>query len=190
MTSSRPRDTGESFSNRRGHTNQLSISDPSHHVTEAIGTLYGDSDDDSSHDPRHDSRPLSFIASPYGGEQIQKLNLPPLHTQSPLLNQTQIDDRSRPDDRRKFTRTMSDTIPQITKSPVYGPESDPGLGSDLKKAQTLPARRPSDKGGAQHFDSYMSSHQPSSPLSPTLSLRDVQADSQSGSQFPDRKSVV
>lgn len=79
---------------------------------------------------------------------------------------------------------MSDTIPQITKSPVYGPESDPGLGSDLKKAQTLPARRPSDKGGAQHFDSYMSSHQPSSPLSPTLSLRDVQADSQSGSQFP------
>ncbi|KAF5509292.1 hypothetical protein K456DRAFT_1067893 [Colletotrichum gloeosporioides 23] len=43
MTSSRPRaDVGGSFASRRGHASQLSISDPSHHVTEAIGTLYGD----------------------------------------------------------------------------------------------------------------------------------------------------
>ncbi|KAI8223893.1 Protein zds1 [Colletotrichum sp. SAR 10_86] len=43
QTSSRPRaDVGGSFASRRGHASQLSISDPSHHVTEAIGTLYGD----------------------------------------------------------------------------------------------------------------------------------------------------
>ncbi|CRJ97063.1 hypothetical protein BN1708_009442 [Verticillium longisporum] len=40
QTSSRPRgDVGGSFASRRGHASQLSISDPSHHVTEAIGTL-------------------------------------------------------------------------------------------------------------------------------------------------------
>ena len=45
QTSSRPRDVGGSFASRRGHAAQLSISDPSHHVTEAIGTLYGDDDE-------------------------------------------------------------------------------------------------------------------------------------------------
>ncbi|RSL97279.1 hypothetical protein CEP52_011011 [Fusarium oligoseptatum] len=64
MTSSRPRgDVGDSFARRRGH---LSISDPSHHVTEAIGTLYGDEDDSGSEGgrPLSDGRPLSFIGGP------------------------------------------------------------------------------------------------------------------------------
>src|SRR3569833_3378107 len=73
QTSSRPRGAGGSFASRRGHGAKLSISDPSHHVTETIGTLYGDSDEDSAaHDARRDARPLSFIASPIGGKQIQK----------------------------------------------------------------------------------------------------------------------
>ncbi|XDG05806.1 hypothetical protein ABKA04_005421 [Annulohypoxylon sp. FPYF3050] len=63
MTSRRPRDVGGSFASRRGHANQLSISDPTHHITETIGTMYGDDDD-------YDSRPLSFISSPPEGEQI------------------------------------------------------------------------------------------------------------------------
>ncbi|TVY90588.1 Protein zds1 [Lachnellula willkommii] len=58
-TSSRPRDIGGSFASRRGHGPQLSISDTNHHVTEAIGDMYGD--DDYS---KRDSRPLSFVTSP------------------------------------------------------------------------------------------------------------------------------
>lgn len=49
---------------RRGHAPQISISDTNHHVTEAIGDLYGgDSDNESS---RRSSRPLSFLPSPQG----------------------------------------------------------------------------------------------------------------------------
>src|SRR5271170_602182 len=44
QTSSRPRELGGSFSSRRGHGAQLSISDTNHHVTEAIGDMYGDDD--------------------------------------------------------------------------------------------------------------------------------------------------
>lgn len=59
QTSSRPREIGGSFASRRGHGGQLSISDSNHHVTEAIGDMYGD--DDYS---KRDSRPLSFVTSP------------------------------------------------------------------------------------------------------------------------------
>ncbi|KAL3421981.1 telomere silencing protein [Phlyctema vagabunda] len=58
-TSSRPRELGGSFASRRGHGGQLSISDTNHHVTEAIGDMYGDDDFDS----KRDSRPLSFLNS-------------------------------------------------------------------------------------------------------------------------------
>lgn len=43
---------------RRGHSSHLSISDDSHHVTEAIGYMYDDSYD------RRDSRRLSYVSSP------------------------------------------------------------------------------------------------------------------------------
>ncbi|PHH65921.1 hypothetical protein CDD81_869 [Ophiocordyceps australis] len=71
MTSSRPRDkTAAGLGSRRGHSSTLSISDPSHHVTEAIGTLYGGDEEDYS--SAGGARPLSFIhGSPYG-EQIQR----------------------------------------------------------------------------------------------------------------------
>ncbi|KAI1304023.1 hypothetical protein F5Y03DRAFT_180835 [Xylaria venustula] len=66
MTSRRVRDVdGGSFASRRGHANQLSISDTSHHITETIGTMYGDDDDYLT----NDSRPLSFIAAPHGVEE-------------------------------------------------------------------------------------------------------------------------
>ena len=61
QTSARPREIGGSFASRRGHGAQLSISDSNHHVTEAIGDMYGDDDYPNS---KRDSRPLSFIASP------------------------------------------------------------------------------------------------------------------------------
>ncbi|KAI0973271.1 hypothetical protein F4678DRAFT_23086 [Xylaria arbuscula] len=66
MTSRRVRDVdGGSFASRRGHANQLSISDTSHHITETIGTMYGDDDDYQT----NDLRPLSFIAAPHGAEE-------------------------------------------------------------------------------------------------------------------------
>jgi hypothetical protein len=60
QTSQRPRELGGNFNNRRGHVAQLSISDTNHHVTEAIGDMYGDDDEYGQKDPR----PLSFVASP------------------------------------------------------------------------------------------------------------------------------
>ena len=65
QTSSRPRELGGSFASRRGHNAQLSISDTSHHVTEAIGDMYGDDDDYSKRDSLV-TRPLSFVTSPTG----------------------------------------------------------------------------------------------------------------------------
>ncbi|OJD30355.1 telomere silencing protein zds1 protein [Diplodia corticola] len=44
---------------RRGHAPQISISDDSHHITEAIGDMYGENEYS-----RSESRPLSFISSP------------------------------------------------------------------------------------------------------------------------------
>ncbi|KAJ6785679.1 hypothetical protein PWT90_00972 [Aphanocladium album] len=60
---------GDNFNARRGHSSQLSISDPSHHVTEAIGTLYGDEDDSLS----DSGRPLSYINDGYQ-DQIRPHN--------------------------------------------------------------------------------------------------------------------
>ena len=47
-----------SSAHRRGHAPQISISDDSHHVTEAIGGMYGDNEW-----TRRDPRPLSFAPS-------------------------------------------------------------------------------------------------------------------------------
>ncbi|KAL4882087.1 hypothetical protein BJY04DRAFT_187988 [Aspergillus karnatakaensis] len=53
-----PPEAGGGYSTRRGHVPQLSISDPSHHVTEAIGHMYEDDYD------KRESRRLSYISSP------------------------------------------------------------------------------------------------------------------------------
>ncbi|KAE8372759.1 hypothetical protein BDV26DRAFT_273419 [Aspergillus bertholletiae] len=53
-----PSEAGGGYSTRRGHASHLSISDPSHHVTEAIGHMYDDDYD------RRNSQRLSYISSP------------------------------------------------------------------------------------------------------------------------------
>ncbi|MCJ1262740.1 hypothetical protein MMC22_002610 [Lobaria immixta] len=58
QTSSRNHDLGGGYAGKRGHVPQLSISDENHHITEAIGDMYGD-----HHYGNHDSRPLSFVNS-------------------------------------------------------------------------------------------------------------------------------
>ncbi|KAI0477674.1 hypothetical protein GGR56DRAFT_418651 [Xylariaceae sp. FL0804] len=75
MASRRPRGAGSSFASRRGHSNKLSISDTSHHITETIGTMYGDDDDDQS----NDARPLSFVAGPRSGESLPERRHPDEH---------------------------------------------------------------------------------------------------------------
>ncbi|RFN48524.1 hypothetical protein FIE12Z_7232 [Fusarium flagelliforme] len=149
MTSSRPRgDVGGSFASRRGHSNQLSISDPSHHVTEAIGTLYGDEDDDGSESgrPMSINRPLSFI----GGPTPYQESLPRPPPDGRFLSV---------DTRRALKRTDSEGSANET-SPINGDSP----------------KRPHQLSPNQRSNSYEQG--PKSPLSPTLSLRDVQADSQ------------
>ncbi|KAL5335856.1 hypothetical protein BJX70DRAFT_306241 [Aspergillus crustosus] len=58
QASASPPEAGGGYSTRRGHVPQLSISDPSHHVTEAIGHMYEDDYD------KRESRRLSYISSP------------------------------------------------------------------------------------------------------------------------------
>ena len=60
QTSSRAQDPDRAYQGRRGHSPQISISDDNHHVTEAIGDMYGDHDFGSKQEPR----PLSFTSTP------------------------------------------------------------------------------------------------------------------------------
>ncbi|KAG7109869.1 Protein zds1 like protein [Verticillium longisporum] len=143
MTSSRPRgDVGGSFASRRGHASQLSISDPSHHVTEAIGTLYGDEDDYTN-----DHRPMSFIHQP---EHLHKLS--------------HLDDGQDPRRQQLLRSTSDQSGTSLSLNGTTG----------IKKAQTLPTRAPSLRLNAYGEGG-------KTPLSPTMSLRDVQNES---SQFP------
>lgn len=149
QTSSRPRNVGGSFASRRGHANQLSISDPSHHITETIGTLYGESDDEYN-----DPRPSSFVASPYGGEQIgrPREDVPPPRDIPPR------------DTRRQLQRSVSD------QPSDYDKPSSPTNGDSNKRSQTLPSRAPSQPSSP--FDAAPMS--PVAPASPTL--RDMRED--------------
>ncbi|QDS72149.1 hypothetical protein FKW77_004327 [Venturia effusa] len=54
------------YAARRRHAPQISISDDNHHVTEAIGGMYGDDDFETQPRTRSSARPLSFIPSPLG----------------------------------------------------------------------------------------------------------------------------
>ncbi|KAF4507400.1 hypothetical protein G6O67_006039 [Ophiocordyceps sinensis] len=154
MTSSRPRnEIPGGFSSRRGHASQLSISDPSHHVTEAIGTLYGDEDDSGS----EGGRPLSFVGGSSYSEQLQRSSLlPEPHEQ---------------DDFRQASRRRS--VPH----PSPDSPTSPAEHGSLNKTHTLHTPSFSQRTGGPH------KHGAKSSASPTLSLRDMQADS-TGSQFP------
>ncbi|KAI0169343.1 hypothetical protein GGR52DRAFT_581492 [Hypoxylon sp. FL1284] len=155
MTSPRPRNINGSFASRRGHANQLSISDPTHHITETIGTLYGDDDDYQN----NDSRPLSFISSPQGGEQI---------VQPPAAQPASKDQRL------PLIRTTSD------KTGLQGSLAPATNGNPAQKSQTLPGRMPSQRSISSRNSSYEAAPKsPISPMSPTL--RDMREDAQ---QYP------
>ncbi|KAI9712751.1 MAG: ERMES complex Ca(2+)-binding regulatory GTPase gem1 [Bogoriella megaspora] len=60
VATSRAEELARTYQSRRGHQSQISISDDNHHVTEAIGDMYGDNEYNS----KQDSRPLSFMSTP------------------------------------------------------------------------------------------------------------------------------
>lgn len=136
QTSSRPRGDVGNFANRRGHGSQLSISDPSHHVTEAIGNLYEDDSGSEGGRPPSLGRPLSFI----GGHGYQEhLPRPP-----------QQEDRLTVDSRRGTSRSNAERLDTLANG-EHG----------SKASQPFPQRSSSQRNDSR------------SPISPTLSLRDV-----------------
>ncbi|PSS03404.1 hypothetical protein BD289DRAFT_193123 [Coniella lustricola] len=151
MTSSRPRDVGGSFASRRHHANTLSISDPSHHVTEAIGTLYGSDDNDSDSESRENrkSRPLSFLS--YGEDQL------PSRTR-------EGDDVA--ESRPAMQRSHSDGVHLLPH--------DANASSGARQSGTNPSRLSMNR--MPSYDGAPLSPTGSlPPLSPTPSLRDFQA---------------
>lgn len=126
-----------------------------------------DDDDSGPEDGRRASRPLSFIATQ--GDHLERLA---------SLAEEPSEENSGDD--LRLVRTTSDQ----NKSKQYNTAGGKGVnegfigGHTLKKSlsnNTYPARRPSDTSN--------SSERPTSPLSPTRSIRDLQADG-SASQFP------
>ncbi|KAI1196384.1 hypothetical protein F5X97DRAFT_305368 [Nemania serpens] len=149
MTSRRPRDVGGgSFATRRGHANQLSISDTSHHITETIGTMYGDDDDYQT----SESRPLSFIAAPRGGEQ--------------LSDRRELDLSPADEHRLRLVRSTSSETGSLNARPPT--RSQP---------QSAPPQRQSSLSRAAQNGGPTSPASPGSPLSPTL--RDMRDSSDS-----------
>lgn len=132
QTSTRPREVGGSFASRRGHGPQLSISDSSHHVTEAIGDMYGD-----ENYSKRDSRPLSFVSSPLN-ESIE----------GPSYGDTNQNTRSRPGPSTSGSpAAKAHTSPAMMQSPRSGSfekgQLSPSLSlRDRKTADTANAQFP------------------------------------------------
>ncbi|KAL1610201.1 hypothetical protein SLS60_001866 [Paraconiothyrium brasiliense] len=88
QSSERARELERVYQQRRGHAPQISISDDSHHVTEAIGDMYGH---DEEFPMRRNSRPLSFISNPHG-DSLEPFNpFPAAPPKSPLRAQMNHD---------------------------------------------------------------------------------------------------
>ena len=100
---------------RRGHSPHLSISDPSHHVTEAIGHMYDDDYD------RNDPRRLSYISTPLG-ESITTIprNAAGSENSSPstLSPNSPVERQSR--------QANTQLRPPVATHRSYDRESDPG----------------------------------------------------------------
>ncbi|KAH9211898.1 hypothetical protein DL95DRAFT_341184 [Leptodontidium sp. 2 PMI_412] len=139
-TSSRPREIGGSFASRRGHVPQLSISDTNHHVTEAIGDMYGD--DDYS---KRDSRPLSFVTSPlHDSIESGGFVTSPLH-ESVEAGNTYFDGNNSPRT-RPSPHTNGSTGKKAHTSPamLQSPRSSSFNKGDLSPSLSLRDRNGSD----------------------------------------------
>jgi hypothetical protein len=151
----RARELERVYQMRRGHVPQISISDDNHHVTEAIGDLYGgDSDTEPS---KRSSRPLSFIPSP-NGDSIQSFGAFEPFDPFPAA----------PPARSPLRPQMAASKPDTTASPSVN-----GNGNGAPSSLNVPQKR----------TSFSHSHHgsPHGPLSPPLSRTNSDTASQ---QFP------
>ncbi|KAF2680788.1 hypothetical protein K458DRAFT_87732 [Lentithecium fluviatile CBS 122367] len=163
QASERARELERVYQQRRGHAPQISISDDNHHVTEAIGDLYGHDDDFTA---KRSSRPLSFIPNPLGDNLETALSpfdpFPTAPPKSPLRPQAPADTLPSPSTsangnlaipQRKsstnraapngplsppLTRTNSDTATQQFPLHDLEYESSPaGLAQELSNLQAI-----------------------------------------------------
>jgi hypothetical protein len=164
--------------------------------------MYGDDEDYSSSET---SRPLSFIASPYGGEQLEKFQKQQQTQPQSQAYHSQSSPRSQhsgalsPSSRPQLLRSQSDLTPATLSA---SPTQERSLGSGApnhasngnyrsnssnssKKPSMPPARMPSQRSGS--FEGSLKSPlpplSPLSPHTPTPSLREFKEDSD-GSKFP------
>ncbi|KAH7397191.1 hypothetical protein BKA66DRAFT_236050 [Pyrenochaeta sp. MPI-SDFR-AT-0127] len=180
---------------RRGHAPQISISDDNHHVTEAIGDMYGgDSDTESS---KRSSRPLSFVPSP-NGDSIQSFGTfepfdpfpgaPP--AKSPLRPQVPFEKPATPTSPNgaknippqapngqmspPLSRSNSDTASQQFPLNDLDYESSPaGLAQELSNLQAIRRMSMGVNNADPDLPSFKSANSP--PLSPpALSEEDEQ----------------
>lgn len=129
---------------RRGHAPHISISDDNHHVTEAIGDLYGgDSDSDA---PRRSDRPLSFLPDALTDSihaPFDPFNAMAPPAKSPLRPQPAPDQRSPPASAAlpppsPNARTAADTAAQPFALADLDYESSPaGLAQELSNLQAI-----------------------------------------------------
>ncbi|KAJ6160931.1 hypothetical protein N7470_004327 [Penicillium chermesinum] len=115
---------------RRGHSPHLSISDPSHHVTEAIGHMY-----DDDYDP-NDPRRLSYIPSA-NSESITTIPRQPLNAQtlSPASIQTSpAEGQSR--------QTKGNPRPPLVGHRSFDRDSDAGSDSNRTPSETATSSFP------------------------------------------------
>ncbi|OTB09607.1 hypothetical protein M426DRAFT_50824 [Hypoxylon sp. CI-4A] len=117
--------------------------------------MYGDDDDYLN----NETRPLSFIAAPQGGEQI------PQNREAEISSEKQ--------QRLPLIRTTSDKSGlQVSSTPTAN-------GNSVQKSQTLPGRMPSQRSTSRNSTYEPGPKSPLSPMSPTL--RDMRDDAQ---QYP------
>lgn len=114
----RARELERVWQTRRGHQPQISISDDSHHVTEAIGDMYGDEEDFSSNSKRS-FRPLSFMPAPHG-DRVDTANNPFLNRASP-----QRAPLSRTGSNERVPVAVNGAPKMPPRSPSYGQENGP-----------------------------------------------------------------
>ncbi|KAF7719628.1 Uncharacterized protein PECH_004124 [Penicillium ucsense] len=101
---------------RKGHVTHLSISDPSHHVTEAIGHMY-----DDDYEPT-ESRRLSYITSP-SSESITTVQRQDAGS-DPLLSPSRATHRS--PTAEQFTQPNGNLRPPLVGQRSFDRDSEPG----------------------------------------------------------------
>ncbi|KKY14093.1 putative telomere silencing protein [Diplodia seriata] len=139
---------------RRGHAPQISISDDSHHITEAIGDMYGENE---YH--RSESRPLSFISSPTS----ETFDLSPSFPSSP-----------NPLERASSNENKHHANGQPSSPQMLSPRSDRSDSFDRSSVSPPRLNRQSSDTASQAFE-FQDIDSQSSPAAVAQELSNLQA---------------